>query len=175
MAKWTEKIPSILWIPIIIGAIALFIGALWMIFYGFGFVEGFGSLIMLALGWFGFRVGNNSDDLKMGKFGVALGITFFAGMGIALDQTGNFIYNQPIEWIYCPENTQLFRETIQRGVRGGGVSIKQNFACLNSTGEVIRQIGMFEHLAVRFVEYVFIGYILLGLSRFYSKVWRKRE
>ena len=176
MAKWTEKIPSILWIPIIMGAIALFIGGIWVIFYGFGFVEGFGSLIMLVLGWIGFRIGNNSDEKDVGKsFGVAIGLTFFALMGMALDQTGNFVYNQPIEWIYCPENSELFRETIQRGVRGGGVSINQNFACLTSTGELIRQINMFEHLAVRFVEYVFLGYILLGLSRIYSRLWRKSE
>lgn len=175
MAKWTEKIPSILWIPIIIGAIALFIGGIWVIFYGFGYVEGFGSLIMLVLGFIGFRVGNNSDDLNAGKFGIALGITFFALMGMALDQTGNFIYNKPLEWIFCNENSELVRETIQGGVRGGGVSIKQNFACLNSTGEVVRQINMFEHLAARFVEYIFLGYILLGLSRLYSQIWRKSQ
>ena len=173
MGKWTEKIPSVLWIPMIIGGIALFIGAIWVIFYGFGFVEGFGSIIMLILGWIGFRICNNSDDLK-GGFAVALGITFFALMGMALDQTGNFIYNQPLEWIYCPSNSDLMRETVQSGVRGGGVKISQNFTCVAQNGEIIRKITFFEHLAVRFVEYVLLGYVLLYLSRFYTGIFKKK-
>ncbi len=169
MSNWTEKIPSFLWIPIIVGAVALFIGGMLAVFYGFGYVEGFGSLIILVLGWLAFRVGNNSDDLEVGSFGVALGITFFALMGMALDQTGNFIYNKPMEWIFCPENSELTRETIQRGARGGGVTLSQNFACVASGGEVTRKITMFEHYAFRFIEYVVLGYILLGLSRFYAR------
>lgn len=174
MGKWTEKIPSVLWIPIIVGGIALFILAPLAFFYGIGYIEGFGSIILLVLGWFGFRIGNNSDDLKLGGFGVALGITFFALMGMALDQTGNFIYNQPLEWLFCPEKSELMRETIKRGGRGGGISLNQNFACVSTnSGEVLRQISGFEHLAFRFVEYVFIGYVLLGLSRIYARFKNK--
>lgn len=172
MRKWTEKIPSFLWIPIIVGAIALFIGAWLGFFYGIGYVEGFGSLIILVLGWIGFRVGNNSKDLEIGNFGIAIGITFFALMGMALDQTGNFIYNEPIQWIFCPENTELTRETISRGVRGGGVSLSQNFACVTDGGEVVRKISGSEHFAFRFVEYIVLGYILLFASRIYGKIKR---
>jgi hypothetical protein len=168
MGKLTDKIPSFLWIPIIVGAIALFIGGALALFYGLGYVEGFGSLLILVAGWFGFRVGNNSDELKLGSFGLALGISFFALMGMALDQTGNFIYNQPMEWIFCPENAELMRETIKRGARGGGITLTQNFACVAQNGEIIRQISGFEHYAFRFVEYVIIGYILLYSSRLYS-------
>lgn len=117
MSKFTDKIPSFVWIFIIIGAIALFIGGMLAFFYGIGYVEGFGSLILLLLGWVGFRVSNNSNDLNVSSFGVALGITFFALMGMALDQTGNFIYNKPLEWIFCPADSELIRETISRGVR----------------------------------------------------------
>jgi hypothetical protein len=170
MSKWTEKIPSFLWIPIIIGGIALFIGGVLAIFYGFGYVEGFGSLIMLVLGWIGFRIGNKSDEKDVGKFGVAIGITFFALMGLALDQTGNFIYNQPLEWIFCPANSDLVRETIKGSARGGGVTLNQSFTCVTQTGEIVRQISMFEHLGFRFVQYVLLGYILLGLNRLYSKI-----
>lgn len=175
MSSWTDKIPSILWIPIIIGGIALFIGGGWAIFYGFGYVEGFGSLIMLVLGWIGFRIGNNSDEKDVGNsLGVAVGLTFFALMGMALDQTGNFLYNKPLEWVYCPENSELIRETIKSGARGGGVQLSQNFVCVAQNGEVLRKVSMFEHLAVRFVEYVFLGYILLYLSRFYGKLRGKK-
>lgn len=171
MSKWTEKIPSFLWIPIIIGAIALFIGGSFAIFYGFGYVEGFGSLILLVLGWFGFRVGNNSDGSETGTLAVAFGITFFALMGMALDQTGNFLYNKPIEWIFCPKNSELMRETISRGVVGGGVSLSQSFVCADqNSGQILRKISGYEHFGVRFLQYILLGYILLGLSRAYSKI-----
>lgn len=170
MSKWTEKIPSFLWIPIIVGAIALFIGGSFAIFYGFGYVEGFGSLILLILGWIGFRIGNNSDGLETGSLAVAFGITFFALMGMSLDQTGNYFYNKPLEWIFCTENSELMRETIKRGGRKGGVSLSQNFACVAADGEkVLREISGFEHFGFRFLQYVVIGYILLGLSRLYAR------
>lgn len=174
MGKWTEKIPSVLWIPMIIGGIALFIGAIWVIFYGFGFVEGFGSIIMLILGWIGFRICNNSDGLKESGLSVAIGIICFAIMGLAFDQTGNFIYNQPLEWVFCPENSELLRETIKSGTRTGGVRLNQDFSCVAQSGEILRKISMFEHLAVRFVEYVLLGYVLLYLSRIYAGIFKKK-
>ena len=78
MPNWTSKIPSFLWIPIILGSIALLIGGTYAFFYGFSYVEGFSSLILLILGWFGFRIGNRSDDdlLKNRAIGTAVGITF---------------------------------------------------------------------------------------------------
>lgn len=171
MSGWSDKIPSFLWIPIIVGAVALFIGGMLAIFYGFGYVEGFGSLVMLALGWMGFRAGNNSKDLEIGGFGIALGITFFALMGMALDQTGNFIYNQPLEWIFCHDGSELTRETVSRGARGGGVTLSQNFACVApNTGQILRTISGFEQFAFRFVEYIALGYVLLGLSRVYGRI-----
>ena len=93
-------------------------------------------------------------------------------MGAALDQPGNFIYNKPIEWIFCPAASELMRETIQRGLSGGGVSLSQKFACVAENGQVLRQISVWEVLIIRFIEYVIIGYILLGLSRFYARLRR---
>jgi hypothetical protein len=176
MDKWTDKIPSFLWIPIIVAAIALLIGGVMAFFFGLSYVEGFGSLLILALGWIGFRSGNNTPSADVGSIGIAVGITFFALMGLALDQTGNFIYNQPMEWIFCPENTELARETIQRGARGGGVSMSQNFTCASSNnGEILRKITVFEHLAYRFIQYVVLGYILLYASRIYGKIKTSRK
>lgn len=170
MTNFSERIPSFLWIPIIIGAIALFIGTIAAFIFGISYVEGFGSLLILVLGWFSFRITGNSEDLKLGGFGVAIVITFFALMGMALDQTGNFIYNKPLEWIFCPADSELMRETIRRGARGGGVSFNQNFACVNESGEVLRSIASYEHFGFRFLQYVLIGYILLGVSRIHSRI-----
>jgi hypothetical protein len=173
MSNWTSKIPSFLWIPIIIGAIALFIGGSYAIFYGFTFVEGFSSILLLVLGWFGFRICQRSEDLhKYGALGTAAGITFFALMGMALDQPGNVLYNKAIECVYCPENSGLERESVSRGLQGGGVQVSQKFECIDREGgEVVRRINMFELLAVRFGEYVVIGYLLLGVSRVYSRLY----
>ncbi|MBS1792572.1 MAG: hypothetical protein JSS81_01890 [Acidobacteria bacterium] len=171
MGKLTGKIPSFLWIPLIVGAVALSIGAIWIFFYGIGYVEGFGSLILLVLGWIGFRIGNRSDGIESRGFAVALGITFFAMMGMALDQPGNFIYNRPLEWLFCPPDAELVRETIRRGLRGGGVSLTQDFACVaRGTEQVVRQISGFEHFGIRFLEYVALGYLLLALSRLFTRL-----
>lgn len=171
MKKLSEKIPSVLWIPIFIGGIALFIGLLLGGFYALGYVEGFGSILILMLGVFGFRAGNNSPDIKGGGFEVALGISFFALMGMALDQPGNFIYNEPLEWIFCPPESDLVRETIQRGISGGGVSLSQNFECAaQNGGKILRRIAFWELLIVRFLEYIVLGYILLGLNRLYARL-----
>jgi hypothetical protein len=176
MGKRTEKIPSVLWIPIIVGAVAIFIGAALALFYGLGYVEGFGSLLILVLGWFGFRIANNSDDLKASGLSIAVGITFFALMGMALDQTGNFIYNRPMEWIFCPEASELGRETVKGSARGGGITLSQAFACVSEDGStVVRKISDFEHFSFRFVQYVVLGYILLYLSRAYGKIKRYRQ
>jgi hypothetical protein len=66
------------------------------------------------------------------------------------------------------------RETVSRGIRGGGVTLSQNFACVDSGGAMLRKISMFEHLAYRFVQYVVLGYILLGLSRLYTRIKKGR-
>jgi hypothetical protein len=176
MGKWSEKIPSFLWIPIIVGGGALIIGGMLAGFFALGYLEGFASILLLIAGWYGFRAGNNSPELNAGSLGIAVGITFFALMGMALDQTGNYLYNKPIEWIFCPAETELVRETIKRGARGGGVSLSQSFNCVaENGGAVVRSVGFLEFLGVRFFEYVLLGYILLYLSRFYGWLRRKRQ
>jgi hypothetical protein len=52
------------------------------------------------------------------------------------------------------------------------VQVSQKFECIDREGgEVVRRINMFELLAVRFGEYVVIGYLLLGVSRVYSRLY----
>lgn len=114
-----------------------------------------------------------SDLPEIGRFTQirSAGITFFALMGMALDQPGNILYNKGIECVYCPENSGLEREAVSRGMQGGGVQVSQKFECIDrDSGELARQINMFELLAVRFGEYVLIGYLLLGVSRLYNRL-----
>jgi hypothetical protein len=169
--KFYRKIPSFVWILIIVGGIALFIGAMIAGFYALAFVEGVASVILLACGWAAFRVGSNSPNLESSSFGIAVVISFFALMGASLDQTGNYFYNQPMEWIFCPAESDLTREVITRAARRG-VSLSQTFTCVaeESGGEVLRRISGFEEFAFRFFEYVLIGYVLLGASRLYMRI-----
>ena len=96
-------------------------------------------------------------------------------MGMALDQPGNILYNQALECVYCPENSDLKREAVSIGLEGGGVQVSQKFECVaRNSGQVLRRINMFELLAVRFGEYVLIGYLLLAASRLYSRISTQR-
>jgi hypothetical protein len=166
-----QKIPSFVWILIIVAAIALFIGAILGGFYALTHIEGVGSIILLVCGWAVFRFGNNAPEIKSSSIGIAVVISFFALMGMALDQTGNYIYNKPLEWIFCPPETELTREAITRGARGGGVTVNQNFTCVaENGGEVLRKISTWEVIIFRFFQYVLLGYLLLGMSRLYTRI-----
>jgi hypothetical protein len=142
----------------------------WGGFYAVTYVEGFGSIFLLLCAWGALRAGANPPELENSSLGIAFLLVFFALMGIAFDQPGNFIYNKPVEWIFCPSGTELTREVLSRSVRGGGVSLSQNFRCVADDGQVLHVIGGFEHILFRFFEYVLLGYVLLGLSRFYTKI-----
>ncbi len=175
MSKWFEKIPSFVWIPAIVAGIALFIGGMIGGFYAVTHLEGVGSIFLLFAAWGCLRFGANSPEIKsdgaLGKIGLAVLITFFAMMGVGFDQPGNFIYNQPMEWLFCPADSDLTREVVRRAARGGGVSVDQKFTCVaQSGGQVWRTVGTWELVFFRFFEYVLLGYALLGLSRLYSRI-----
>lgn len=175
MSKWIEKVPSFVWILAIVAAVALFIGGMIGGFYVITHVEWVGSIFLLLAAWGVLRFGANAPEIKSdgtgGKIGLAILITFFAMMGVALDQPGNFIYNQPMEWLFCPADSDLLRDVVRRAARGGGVSVEQKFTCVaTGGGQVLRTIGMWEMIFFRFFEYVALGYALFGLSRGYSKI-----
>jgi hypothetical protein len=166
------------WIAIFIAGIALFIAGVVGLFWGLATVEGFASVVMLVAGWGVLRLTSNpthqpkrrdaSDNIIL-----ALGIGFFALMGMAIDQPGNALYNQPLEWLFCPDGTSLTRGEEVRNPRPGTTTITQEFACLNHDGQVVEQISMGYVILVRLGEYVLIGYALVYLSRAYD--WAKRR
>jgi hypothetical protein len=169
MSKLFEKIPSFVWILIIVAGIALFIGAILSGFYLFTHIEGAGSVFMLVCAWSALRVGANTPEIKSSSIGLAILIVFFALMGNAFDQTGNFIYNKPLEWIFCPSDSELTRDVLHRAVRSG-VSVEQNFTCVaGNGGQVLRKISGWEQFFFRFFEYIVLGYLLYGWSRLYTR------
>jgi predicted MFS family arabinose efflux permease len=169
VSKLSEKIPSFVWVLLFLGGIALFIGALIGGFYVTTHIEWIGSIVMLAGGWGALRLVAHIPELDGSKIGIAILILFFAILGIAFDQTGNFIYNEPMRWIFCPARAELARETVYRALNDG-VSVDQNFKCVADGGRVLREISGWGFLLFRLFEYVLIGYLLLGLSRLYTRL-----
>ncbi|MCD4685020.1 MAG: hypothetical protein K8S97_03685, partial [Anaerolineae bacterium] len=139
---------------------------------------------MLAVLWIVLRAlaspGTDAEAAPAASSGqglaTALGITFFALMGMAIDQPGNVIYNQPIEWLFCPSGSELQRGVNITNPLPGRTDIKQDFSCVdtvNGQREIVGRPGMLEVIATRFVEYVLLGYALMALSRVYSAVRRR--
>jgi hypothetical protein len=168
-----RQLPSIVWIFIFAGGIVVLIGGIVGLFYLLSHVEGFGSVLMVVIAWGIIRLGSqtptpNKASYPVGGWVTALGIIFFALMGVAIDQTGNFLYNKPIEWLFCPSQTELRRDVAITNPMPGQTNIAQEFSCVESKeNQVVKGVDAFKVLAVRFVEYVLIGYVLLGLNRVY--------
>jgi hypothetical protein len=104
----------------------------------------------------------NSKETGAG-FITALGICFFALMGMAIDQPGNYLYNKPLEWLFCPANSTLSRGIDVSHPLPGRTDITQDFNCVSSDQKITKRIGPLEIMGVRFVEYVVIAYAVLGL------------
>jgi hypothetical protein len=172
-----NRLPSFVWIILIVGGIiALILGVIGT-FYALSSIEGVASVLMLVVAWVVIRTGSSyspkaTEQQSSGSSIVtAMGISFFALMGLAIDQTGNPIYNQPIEWFFCPSGTELHRGVDVTNPRPGETVVTQDFTCVERGREaIVKQIGMFEVMGTRFVEYVLIGYLLIGLSRLYSRI-----
>lgn len=167
-----SKLPSIVWVFLIPLGIAAFIGTIIFGFYLLAEVEGVASIIMLVAGFLTLRAASTvsipeiKDKAKQSSsFALAAGISFFALMGMAIDQPGNVIYNKPMEIFFCPAETHLFRNVSVSHPLPGRTDITQGFYCVDETDEIVYEMDMFQVIVVRFVEYVFIGYALIGINK----------
>jgi hypothetical protein len=188
MKNLLSKLPTIVWILLIPLGIVIFIGAITTAFYLIASVEGVASILMLIAGAIFTISGggsvNNYSKAKiagketgdaMSKFFLATGICFFALMGMAIDQPGNFIYNKPIELIYCPPGSGLNRIVDVSHPLPGRTDITQDFTCRDAEGKAVKQVGMFEVIGVRFFEYVVIAYLLMGFAKLVNKYRYRKQ
>jgi hypothetical protein len=180
-AKQTRSLPSFVWIIIFIVGIVALIGGFIGGFVLLSTVEGVGSVVILVVAWVLMRA-TSTDKLEqppaktpIDNFMLAFAIFFFAMMGVAIDQTGNYLYNRPLQWFFCPAGTELVRDVDVTNPRAGETRISQDFACRNERGRIVAEIGMFPVIGVRFVEYVLIGYVLVFVNRIYSHVRYSRR
>jgi hypothetical protein len=169
LANFARQLPSIVWVFLLPLGVITFIGSIIFIFTTLATVEGVASLIFLALGLAYVRGAikqpQSNKSTRGDAFATAISISFFALMGMAIDQPGNFIYNKPIEVVACPANTSLTREVIVSNPLPGRTDMTQDFTCVDAANKPIERVSMFTVIAVRFVEYVFLGYLLLGVAK----------
>ena len=177
--SFLSKLPSFVWVILFPLGIILFIGFIIILFYLMSHFEGFVSILMII----SFFISAKFVKIDFPKketfkgFWLAAGILFFAVMGMALDQTGNVLYNKPLEMLFCPRETQLARDVYVRNPLPERTDYVQRFDCVDGSNQVVYSINMFQIISVRFVEYIIIAYILLAIlkSADYLLKIRKRK
>jgi hypothetical protein len=166
-----SRLPSIVWVFIFIGGIVGLIGGIIGLFWLLSNVEGAASVIMLLVAWGVIRgmsyAGVQDKGAKQG-FMTAIGVTFFALMGMAIDQPGNYLYNKPMEVFFCPDQTELHRGVSVTNPVPGQTNVSQEFSCVSTdTGVFVKGISTGRIILVRFFEYLAVGYILIYLNKLY--------
>jgi hypothetical protein len=156
-----SRLPSWAWIFIGLAAIALLLGFIIGGFWALANVEGIASLIFLVAGvvCFGVFSGRPATWPPLLR---AIGIGFFALMGATVDQTGNVVYNKPVEICLCPPGTKLERTTVTSHPYAGRTDMTQDFTCVKNM-EAIKALNPFAIMGIRFLEYMMLAYILLGV------------
>ncbi len=160
MPSWLSAILAIVTVLAFIGFIVLLIASI-------STFEGVASLIFLTLGVLLFIVYPLKRKVKAnpGKSFLGAAVVFYALMGGVIDQVGNFAYNKPIEWCNCASGTSLDRKTNVGHPYAGKTIYTQDFTCYNERGEAIKQVSLLWVILIRFVEYIFIALLLIGLLR----------
>jgi hypothetical protein len=168
--KKNTPLSSLKAIGIILALAAVFIFGPMLFISAVGKIEGFGSVLMLIAGILLFRVFSKK---KPGPINSRKGlyIGFYAIIACGFDQTGNLIYNKPIEMVCCPENTSLQHRVDVSHPLPGRTYFSQNFTCYNSNNIAVKQLEWYESLSIRFIEYVCLAYLLIAL-RFLFWKWR---
>lgn len=166
-------IPSIIWVLLVPLGIIVVFGGIILGFEALATVDGVASIAMLIAGYFCFRLMAQefSDGKKNSDNPIFIGlvIAFYALMGMAIDQTGNYLYNKPLEILFCPPNTSISRDVDVYNIVPGETNIVQNYQCHDSNGNVAGQIDLWPIMGIRFLEYVVLGYILYYLCKFVPK------
>ncbi|MBX7059955.1 MAG: hypothetical protein K1X75_17975 [Leptospirales bacterium] len=159
-----KRLPAPLIALLALASVALAIAVPILFVVAAGTIEGFMSAILLAAGVVAFRVARvRSASLS----GAAL--AFYALMGMALDQPGNWIYNKPFELLFCPEGSSLNRSIQVGHPLPERTDIQQQFVCYRGE-EAVDQISMIEFLGVRLAEYFLLGMLLLTGHQIYDRL-----
>jgi len=166
-----KRLPSLAWVIIFPLLIILVIGFFSLLIYLTANIEWFATAVIVVSGFVAFKYANqtaaqNTEVKKTdGGFVLAVGIVFFALMGMAIDQPGNFVLNYPLN-VFCENNSTLERSVDVLHPLPGRTDMIQDFSCYDSSGNYVNSIGMGYIIATRFIEYVLIGYGLHYLTKY---------
>ena len=140
---------------------------------GMATIEGLASVLLLITGILAFRIFSRKPVASIKKLvqESLVGLLIFASIGVCFDQTGNFIYNKPLEYVLCPPDTRVQRVAVVSNPLPDSTYIIQDYACYGSDGKAVSGISLVAVIVVRFIEYVLLGLIFLCLRWL---VWRIR-
>lgn len=155
---------SLMWVILIPLGIAGVVGGTMLLFWGLASVEGVASVLLLVAAILVIRLGGSNEG-KLEPIALGIGIAFFALMGATVDQTGNFLYNKPLEMVFCDQGTHFVRDVIVSNPLPGTTYVQQSFDCFNSENIRVKEVSMWSILLGRFVEYVVLGYLLVIINR----------
>lgn len=151
----------------------ILISILWVIMYFTQNFEGVASIGLLILGfgtivWLGHEIVEN-------KFTILIFIVVFSILGIIFDGAGNFIYNKPIQML-CPAETVLSREVIVSEDYEGNTAYRHVFSCYSMTqGQSVKQLPLYQTGGIRLVQYLTIGFVLLGFYWLIIRLFRAKK
>jgi hypothetical protein len=168
------ELPSFIWLLIIVGGIAAFIGTIVGGIVLVSTVEGVASVGFLLIGFLAARVWSGERPQSPPAVR-AIGLIFFALMGMSVDQPGNVLYNLPIGMLSCPAGSSLNRSTSVSHPRAGRTVLRQDFTCVDPTGQQVGRVPVPHIIGVRFLEYIALGYLLIGLKYLRWRFSRKYE
>lgn len=123
-----------------------------LFFHGAIFIDGVASIGILV-----------AFSAAMWKFRItwakpaaaAILIAFVAFVAMLLDARGNYLYNQPLEWLFAPAGTHLqTHEDISHGSSSTGVNY--DFRFVDAEGQVVRELSSWLVVPFRFFEYLLI-------------------
>jgi hypothetical protein len=165
--NWFATAPSWVWVFLFPLGIIAFIGSIIGFIYLLANVEGFASIIFILVGWGVGRglaaASRSQSQTKIPGFVTGGAICFYALMGMAIDQPGNYFFNKPIEWFGCPAGTSLNREVDVSHPLPGRTDMVQDFQCFNAQGEQVGRASMDKVIGIRFLEYVLVAYFFMGV------------
>jgi hypothetical protein len=173
MLSFLEHAPSWVWVFLFPLGIIAFIGTIIASFFVLSNVEGVASLIFILIGWgVGSSLATDSDKSAVTPLSSILvggAICFYALMGMAIDQPGNYFFNKPVEWFLCPEATTLERSIDISHPLPGRTDITQDFRCVEQDQRFVSRPNLFGVIGIRFVEYVLVAYFFMAIKTLQMK------
>lgn len=155
-SKHSTPLFVLMFLGLIVIIIGSFIGAVYLI----GNVAGIASIAFLLIGVIIFGVFSKYPQ-RNSSIVLAFLIVLFTVTGAAVDQAGNYIYNLPVEYLMCPEGTELNRNVLVRYPLPERTEFVQEFSCVDKELNVVENLSLAGILGIRFVEYIILAILLL--------------